>query len=151
MSPVFNLNQKCELLLYIRTNCVDTIRFDRLSVRFNLAHYNSHCVIDTAEQLTFEPNKTRQFKFSFLLHKDDMNKELEISSVSLELGSKEKRVLIINWKGDCKNGLAAEDFTIASFSNTTAMSMKAHAGDKELRERLEWDSIKILPITRFEK
>jgi hypothetical protein len=149
---VFNLNQNCELIVYLRTNCPDPVQFDKLSVRFNLVHYNSLCVVDATgqnsaanrEKLNLAPNKVCQFKFSFLLHKEDLNKELEINSISLELGNKDTRVLIINWKGDCKNGLSSEENTLLLFSRFASISPLAAKSNE-----LEWDTIPILPMTRF--
>ena len=102
-------------------------------------------------KLNFEPNKIYQFKFNFLLQKQDMNKELEVSSISLELGNKDTRVLVINWKGDCKNGLSSEDNTIMSFARSSSLSSNSDcfSGEKLTEKQLSWESIKILPVTRL--
>jgi hypothetical protein len=142
-SVVFNLNEPCELIVYVRTNCVDSIRFNKLYLRFNLAHYNEHCVLVNEsgkgddDELRFVPNHIKQFRFKFLPHQQDVGKELEITSVNLELGSRDQRVLVMHWKGDCKNALYAENFTLNTFAKLNAISCLSSSE----KESTEWDYI----------
>ncbi len=138
-SIVFNLNEPCELIVFVRTNCVDPILFNKLYLRFNLAHYNEHCVLvneSSNNQLLLEPNHIKEFRFKFLPHQEDVGKELEIASVNLELGSRDQRVLVMHWKGDCKNALYAENFTLNTFSKLNAISCLRNE-----KESTEWEYI----------
>lgn len=150
-SPVFNSNQFCELYLFVRTNCVDPIQFNKLYIRFNLANYNQHCVIENSETLLFKPNVIRDFKFKFLAQTQDVGKELDINSISLELGDRDVRVLVLHWKGDCKNALAAEYNTITSFSQlqTKASASKIYSDPNKPNSPIDWDSIPINPAARI--
>ena len=73
-------------------------------------------MIENVERLLFEPNITKEFKFKFLPHQHDIGKELEVSQVSMEIGNRETRVLVMHWKGDCCNALSQENQTIVSFA-----------------------------------
>lgn len=147
---MFNLSQPCEVDVYLRTNCPDVICFDRLSIKFNLAHYNSECVLDKNENaehgelLTFQPGHVNTIKFNFTLQKQDVGKDLEISSISLELGSikNKSRVLMLIWKGDCRNALWNEELTKATFSATKFI------GKNSIQKESHWDQIRVLSGTR---
>jgi len=87
--------------------------------------------------LRFVPNHIKQFRFKFLPHQQDVGKELEITSVNLELGSRDQRVLVMHWKGDCKNALYAENFTLNTFAKLNAISCLSSSE----KESTEWDYI----------
>lgn len=141
---MFNSNQECDLLVYMRTNCIDNIQFNKLYVRFNLPNYNQYCIIDESESLYFEPNKTKEFKFNFLPENQDIGKDLEVSSISLELGNLDaSRVLVMHWKGDCKNALTYENYTLMSFNRKNdSKRMEIVDGSN-----LDWNSISNLQNT----
>ena len=72
---------------------------------------------------------------------------MEVNSISLELGNREKRVLVMHWKGDCKNALTYENHTIMSF-------MKVMQKNKHMRETMidsaitDWNLIKVMPTAK---
>lgn len=144
MSSTFNSNQHIELQVFIQTNCVDKIRFNRLCVRFNLVNYNQFSIIENTseedDRLVLEPNKIKELRFKFLPHQHDVGKDLEVSQISLELGNREKRVLVMHWKSDCKNALA--------FENQTKMAFSRRVNVVNNLDRLDWNSIPNTPITR---
>ena len=152
---MFNSNQYCELFLFIRVNCIDPIKFNKLSVRFNLPNYNQHCIVND-DKLSFEPNETKDFRFKFLTNKQDHGKDLEINSISLELGNKDGRVLVLHWKGDCKNSLAIENNTISTFyalnstypSSTALNKIFVIDPDSNKTIKINWDSILNVPTTK---
>ena len=122
---------------------MDPIQFSKLYVRFNLPHYNQFCVIESSESLLFVPNKIYKQKFSFLSQKQDIGKELEVNSISLELGNRDVRVLVLHWKGDCKNALAYENQTVMSFARLTA-----NANESVNLTNIDWNSISVTPYTK---
>ncbi len=94
------------------------------------------------ESLHFEPSVIKEFKFSFLPDTKDIGKNLEVSSISLELANEDaSRVLAVHWKGDCKNAMSYENYTKMSF----AKLMLPRAGNAALlgqaSDKLEWNSI----------
>ncbi len=145
MSPVFNSNQHCELFVYIQTNCADSIKFNKLYVRFNLSNYNQYCLIENDESLLFEPNVIKVLKFKFLPHQHDIGKDLEVNQVSMELGNRETRVLVMHWKGDCLDALSQENQTVVSFAKRIASI--DNLSDEDLN-KTNWHSIKNIPNTR---
>jgi hypothetical protein len=119
-----------------------------------LVHYNLHCVVEensdsintqnAPEQLSLlKPNQIYSFKFLFMPKKEDIGKELEINSISLELGERDTRVLILHWKGDCQDALHKERTTVTSFHRI------ASADKLNKAESLDWDSIPILSSARY--
>ena len=144
-SRVFNSDQHCDLAVYIRVNCVESIQFSRLNVRFSQSHYNTFCQIDDAERLLFVPNQVYTFRFQFLPCYEDIGKELEVSSITLELGSRETRVLSMNWRGDCKNALAFENNTIASIARMAIGDAIRRVSENSGAN--SWDEINVSPIT----
>ena len=147
LSPIFNLSQMCELVVYMKTNCPTEIRFNKLFVRFNLLNYNQFCVIEDPQQLLFVPDKLKEFRFKFAPQKQDIGKDLEVTQVGLELGTRDSRVLAMHWKGDCKNAMSVENFTIASFARL-AMP-KTNQVLPANTEKLDLNCISALPNTRF--
>ncbi|CAF0724301.1 unnamed protein product [Brachionus calyciflorus] len=141
-STIFNSNEYVELKVYLRTNCVDQIQFDKLYVRFNIPAYNQYCILQNKDSLNFEPNKIYELDFKFLPQSSDIGKDLEISSLSLEIGNRENRVLILHWKGDCKNALAEENFTLDTFKKLSLPYRKSDAP-----RELDWNEINISPST----
>lgn len=129
--------------IYFRTGCIDPIQFNKLSIYFNLSNYNPNCVIEDKTSLYFEPNKIYELKFYFLPEKNDIGRDLEISSISLELGGDETRSLVLNWTGECKNALNDENLTINTFSKYSHCYKQFDDTDK-----LDWDEINIVPYTR---
>lgn len=149
-SRVYNSNQHCELAIYLRVNCVEAIQFERLYPRFSLAHYNSHCVVEDRSRLLLEPDRIYSYKFRFLPVRDDIGKELEVSSISLELGKRETRVLVMHWRGDCKNALAHETHSIGSIARLASIGdPKKVWVPNEDGDELDWDEINVAPVTRF--
>ena len=140
-SPVFNSNQKIQLVVFFRVNCVDQIQFNKFYIRFNLSQYNQFCIIERQDLLLFEPNKIYKLCFSFLSQKQDIGKELEISSLILELGNRDARVLLLHWKGDCKNALSNENQTLLSFA-------KLNSNESNDLSSVDWNSIAVIPNTK---
>ena len=131
------------MFAFLKVDCVDKIQFNKFYVRFNLPHYNQFCVSENHELLLFQPNKIYKLKFSFLCQKQDIGKELEISSLTLELGNRDSRVLLLHWKGDCKNALAYENQTIMSFGK-----LDSNLSDSNDLSCIEWNSIGVVSITK---
>ena len=127
----------------MRVDCVEQIQFNKFYIRFNLPHYNKFCIVENRELLLLEPNKICKLKFSFLNQKQDIGKELEISSLTLELGNRDTRVLLLHWKGDCKNALSYESQTILSFGK-----LNSNISDANDLSFTEWNSIGVVPITK---
>lgn len=155
LSAMFNSNQECEISVVMRTNCIKNIQFNKLYVRFNLSNYNQYCIVDEDKSaqaeasLFFEPNKIKEFKFKFLPYEQDIGRDLEVSSVSLELGKREEmgRVLVIHWKGDCKNALTCENYTKMEFAKLFTNPNKVNLS--ESGQILKWDSIRNVQNTRY--
>lgn len=143
---IFNSNEYIELKVYLKTNCIDPIQFDKLYVRFSIPNYNPNCIIEDKSSLLFESNRIYELKFKFLPEKNDIGKDLEISSISLELGNREIRALVLHWKGDCKNSMSNENVTINTFSK---VSYSYKNKESENESKIEWDDINILSTTRF--
>lgn len=145
-SRVYNSNQHCELAVFVRVNCVEPIQFDRLYVRFSQAHYNQFCLVEERSRLFFEPGRVYQFRFRFLPTADEIGKELEVSSISMELGDRQTRVLVMHWRGDCKNALSNEYHNISSISRLTLT-------DSNILETAlaheHWDDINVAPSTTY--
>ncbi len=118
----FNSNEQIELNIYLRVTCPEPITFDKLYVRFNLPIYNQWAtIVENGDGLLhLKPNKIRKLTISFLPHKNDIGRDLEVSSISLELGKREQRVLLMQWRGDCRNALTNERHTITSFQRASA-------------------------------
>jgi len=104
--------------------------------------------VENKESLHFEPTKIKEFRFSFLPDSKDIGKDLEVSSICLELANENaSRVLVIHWKGDCKNAMAYENYTKMSFAKIRP-AKPSNLGLKNLQnDRLEWNSIKNLQNT----
>ena len=151
-SAMFNSNQECEISVFMRTNCTENIHFSKLYVRFNLSNYNQYCVVDESHTeatsaLFFEPNQIKEFKFRFLPHEQDIGRDLEVSSISLELGDRESsRVLVIHWKGDCKNALTSENYTKMEFAKLFTNPNRLKAPESKI---IKWDSIRNVQNTRY--
>lgn len=96
----------------------------------------------------FEPNKINAFRFQFLPHKQDVGKDLEVTSISLELGNRDVRVLVMHWKGDCKNALTYENNTIAGFSMLSSPFL-GNKSKPDSKSDLNWNEIQILSNTRL--
>lgn len=73
-------------------------------------------------------------KFKFLPQQNDIGKDLEVNQVSLELGTRETRVVVMHWKGDCKNALSQENQTIISFSRKLPANLLDF-------DKIDWHSI----------
>lgn len=147
-SLMFNSNQNCRLICYVRTNCTDDVQFNKLYLRFNISNYNQYCVLNNPEVLKFEPNKIHQFTFDFMSQKQDIGKDLEVTSVSLELGNRDTgRVLVMHWKGDCKNALSQENHTIQSFSKLLYPHSQKHKSQSGAVT--DWNALSVIPSTRY--
>jgi len=102
-------------------------------------------MIENEEKLLFEPNKINEIKFQFLPHQHDIGKELEVNQISLELGNREKRVLVMYWKGDCRNALSHENQTYVSFAKKISSNI-----NMKLNEKIYWNSITNVSSTRLD-
>jgi hypothetical protein len=109
-----------------------------------LSNYNQYCIIENDERLLFAPNKINEIKFQFLPHQHDIGKDLEVNQISLELGNREKRVLVMYWKGDCRNALSHENQTLVSFSKKISFNISLKDNDK-----IDWNSITNISSARF--
>ncbi len=78
--PLYNSNQIIELFVYMRMNCVDTVKFSKLYLKLNNQFYNQFCSVDnSANELEFEPNRINTFRFCFAAERSDIGKDLEVS------------------------------------------------------------------------
>jgi hypothetical protein len=132
----------------MRANCIDEIQFDKLYVRFNLPHYNQYCLIEDKERLKFAPNEIFSFAFKFVPSQEDVGKELEVSSISLELGNRDVRVLVMHWRSDCKNALSYENHTINTISRMGSLFLDTKKLSSSNLCSISWNDISVVPITR---
>ena len=144
----FNSNEPIELNVYLRVTCPDPITFSKLYVRFNLPSYNQSAILDnTGDRLRLEPNKIHKLTLAFLPNKNDIGRDLEVSSISLALGKREQRALLMQWRGDCRNALTTESHTLVSFQRASnAHHRRAHeassTAEKTLNDNDNWHAIR---------
>lgn len=101
-SRTFSADERIIIKVYLRTNCSQPIRFSKLSVLFNNVYYNKFCEIPNEDKLSdrntlyLQPRKTEILSFSFLPSPND-DKDIQISSVALQLGSENSICAILQW------------------------------------------------------
>lgn len=106
----FTADNPVELQVFLRTNCPFPIRFSKLAVLLNNQIYNEKCILTDGKSITSAesstahegnlyliPGKHRVYTFQFLASSQDVDNEIEISSVALELGSENSRCAILHW------------------------------------------------------
>ena len=87
-SRQFPAEQPICLVVTVRYNGPVQAQFTALSVALNNSTYSAACQTKDAQQLVFEPNEVRQFEFQFMAERQDVGAELQIASVTLEMGAR---------------------------------------------------------------
>ncbi|XP_028400587.1 trafficking protein particle complex subunit 11-like [Dendronephthya gigantea] len=132
--------------IYLRTTSPFPIRFNSLSVLFNNQNYNSLCVVNapgssTSEvseegDLYLEPRKIKKISFSFTPLPEDVEKVIEVTSVVLELGSRQVCCGILIWNGGGGNIANNSDSTLVNLGNQNDEIASVGTG--------EWNRLRIL-------
>ncbi|BFZ15043.1 hypothetical protein BsWGS_18082 [Bradybaena similaris] len=105
-------DHKVTLEVCLRVGCPFPVRLSKLLVLFTNQKYNTHCVMadrlgvsaasesetDTGD-LYLKPEEPRVFTFSFLPLIEDVGKQIEISSLALEMGSDSSCCAVLRWPG----------------------------------------------------
>ncbi|XP_055958826.1 trafficking protein particle complex subunit 11 [Patella vulgata] len=107
-------DSKVKLEVCLRVSCPQPIRFSKLSVLFNNQIHNSKCEMSDGRGITAAsspleadgadlyllPGKPRTYSFSFLPSAEDVGRQIEISSVALELGNSDNGCCaVLRWVG----------------------------------------------------
>ncbi len=67
--------------------------------------------------------------------------------IGLELGTPNVRMLILNWKGDCKNALNSENYANSMFRSMYNLNSDLEIENLQKENSKIWNSIKILNQT----
>ncbi|XP_062523062.1 trafficking protein particle complex subunit 11-like [Corticium candelabrum] len=106
------------VLVHLRSTAPLPVRFSKLSVFFNIEAYNQHCVLTDSESLIQDrtervndvsqvasadfclvPGKISTYKMMFAALPESVNDRIEITSVTLELGSLSTgRCAVLSWE-----------------------------------------------------
>lgn len=149
-SETCGADQEVELQVYIRVNCQFPIRFSKLSVQLNNAIYNDYCRVTdghgisaasdgdfTDKDLYLVPGKTKLYTFTFLPVKDDINSQIEVSSLVLELGSETGRCALLRWMG------GGGDALLTPFISPQVI------GKPQIKHgEIQWNSVGVRPKTK---
>ncbi|XP_062584990.1 trafficking protein particle complex subunit 11-like [Saccostrea cucullata] len=149
-SETFAADNEVELQIYIRANCQFPVRFSKLSVQLNNQIYNDYCkVVDghgisavsdgdfTDKDLYLVPKKTKLYTFSFLPVKDDINSQIEVTSMVLELGSESGRCALLRWMG------GGGDALVSPYTPPPVIN-KPHTKPEDIH----WECVGVRPKTR---
>lgn len=141
-----------QLDVYIRVNCPFPVRFNKLSVFLNNQLYNQYCQavdgqgVSAASELDpkggdlyLVPGHTRVYSFTFLPLKDDVDTQLEVTSLVLELGSDAGRCAMLQWIGG--GGPAVSPVQ-------TAQSLLPRK-PTTLDGAVDWDAVDVRSVTRI--
>ena len=85
-------------------------------------------------------------EFTFNIDRQDIGKELEVNTISIELGDRSKRSVVLYWKGDCKNALRFEP---ENYSSRELYNVKENLTKQQIKENESWNQLKILNKTLF--
>lgn len=139
-----------EIEVYLRIRCPFPVRFSKVSISLNHQVYNQYLeVIDghgisaasetesREGNLYLVPGTPRCYKFSFLPLQEDVGTELEISAVSVVLGSETARCAVMRWSGGGGDVVAPLQ---------TALTLLPR---KPIKEHIDWDQIEIAATSKI--
>ncbi|KAL9982030.1 hypothetical protein ACROYT_G010816 [Oculina patagonica] len=132
------------LQIYLRVSCPFPIRFSKLAVFFSNQFYNQQCIVETGLTqgeggLYLLPAKTKVIPFQLVPQPEDVGKQLQVTSVALELGSHESRCAVLVWSG--WEGEAAT-------ANNSFVSYGLKSASKE--DQIDWDDLKVVSKIKIE-
>lgn len=136
-SESFAADQRIHLHIFLRTSCPAEIGFSKLSLIFNNPVYNNYCVITSGSDtnpdfLQVKPGEVNKYTITFLPQPKDVGKQIQITSMALELGGEQTRCAVLHWNYD----------VITSLTNQNTYEMQYKEGDAVL-----WDKIPMVPST----
>ncbi|XP_064653075.1 trafficking protein particle complex subunit 11-like isoform X2 [Lineus longissimus] len=140
----FKADEPVELDVFLRTSCPFPIRFSKLSVLINNVAYNEFCSVTDTEGISstdegsgylyLVPGKPKRQTFTFIPLKEDVGKQIQITSVALEVGSENARCAILHWSSEA----------ISSQLPPHGVNASQHVSDVD---SLPWDKIHTSPTT----
>ncbi|XP_022802428.1 trafficking protein particle complex subunit 11-like [Stylophora pistillata] len=132
------------LQIYLRVSCPFPIRFSKIAVFFSNQFYNQQCVVEAGSPqgeggLYLLPAKTKVIPFQLVPQPEDVGKLLQVTSVALELGSRESRCAVLVWSGwGGETGNLSPPF----------VSYGLKSASKE--DQFDWDDLKIISKIKIE-
>ncbi|KAH9492651.1 Trafficking protein particle complex subunit 11 [Bulinus truncatus] len=112
ITETVSADEKVVIEVCLRVGCPFPVRFSKLMILFTNQKYNSHCVLTDRHgisaasaseigsgDLFFKPNEPRVFAFSFFPMSEDVGRQIEISSLALEMGSDSGCCAVLKWTG----------------------------------------------------
>ena len=112
VSETVTADSEMSVEVCLRVGCPFPVRLSKLMVMFNNAKYNAHCVLIDRRGITaasgqevdsgdlyLKPQEAKVFKFSFLPLSEDVGKQIEISSLALEMGTEDQCCAVLRWTG----------------------------------------------------
>ncbi|KAJ7378712.1 Trafficking protein particle complex subunit 11 [Desmophyllum pertusum] len=132
------------LQIYLRVTCPFPIRFCKIAVFFSNQFYNQQCVVETGliqgeGGLYLLPAKTKVIPFQLVPQPEDVGKLLQVTSVALELGSRESRCAVLVW-----SGWGGETAIV----NNYFVNYGLKSASKE--DQIDWDDLKIVSKIKIE-
>ncbi|KAL3856772.1 hypothetical protein ACJMK2_011491 [Sinanodonta woodiana] len=141
-----------EIEVFLRIKCPFPMRFYKLSVALNNQIYNQYCeIIDghgisaasemesRGGDLYLVPDKPKVFRFSFLPAQDDVGGKIEITDVTLELGTRTARCAQLHWMGPGGD---------AVIQVQTAQHLLPKKPIYSIEDTLNWDSVEAQGLVR---
>ncbi|XP_073257117.1 trafficking protein particle complex subunit 11-like [Porites lutea] len=143
-STVTTADSTILLQIYLRVTCPFPIRFSKLAVFFSNQFYNQQCVVESGLTqgeggLYLLPAKTKVIPFMLVPQPEDVGKQLQVTSVALELGSPDSRCAVLVWSGGGGEG-ASTHHSFVSYGLKSA--------SKE--DQLDWDDLRIVSKIKIE-
>ncbi|XP_046841121.1 trafficking protein particle complex subunit 11-like [Xenia sp. Carnegie-2017] len=131
--------------VYLRVTCPFPIRFNRLAVHFNNQNYDSLCVIngpgsDNLEvpekgDLYLEPRKIKHIMFTFIPLPEDVGKQIEVSQVVLDIGSREVCCVVLMWNGG--------GASVSNNADSTLLGLGSQQNETLSEDAKEWKQLRI--------
>jgi len=150
VSEAVSADSEITVEICIRVGCPFPVRVSKLMVMFTNQKYNSHCVLIDRQGITaaseqeggsgdlyLTPDVPRVFVFSFLPLSEDVGKQVEISSLALEMGSATSCCATLRWSG------AGGDNLLQALSPTRPI-IKPTVPDQPV----DWSTFVVNPIVK---
>lgn len=110
-SKSYFVDQRVTVTVYLRMNCPQPMSFSKLSVLYNNPKYNNLCELPMVSSETTSkkednngkcsiyliPRNTHTFTFTFIPDPGDIGKDIQITSVALQLGSEHHLCAVLHW------------------------------------------------------
>ncbi|KAK7097409.1 hypothetical protein V1264_004394 [Littorina saxatilis] len=134
-----------------RVTCPLPVRFSKLRIQLSNPRYQQNCELtdvrgtnaasasreeSDSDDLHLEPGKPRLYQFSFLPVKEDVGGQIDISSVTLEMGMESGCCAVLRWMG-------AGGESLIGPAPVVGPSKKLPAG-----QTFDWALFKVNPIIR---